>query len=90
MGSLAIQGYPSRCAANHVGVIINDGDSETFSCCPMATGVLSSVASQQYVRRNNTCAANEVLTGMASSAYSNPVLVECTSVNTQFFQPALV
>ncbi len=77
------RGYPSQCPLGHAVTIINDGQSETMTCCPMDLGVFASdgAGNQPIFTRDNICAANELLVGMQSSAFANPVRVQCSPID---------
>lgn len=74
--------YPAKCGDNQVMAIINDGNTQEMTCCPInGTNVFSSVASEKFQQRQGKCLADEVGVGMVSASTST---IYCSKINTQY------
>lgn len=76
--------YPAKCEANHVIAVINDGNFQEMTCCPLVgKDILSTNTSEQYLRRIGRCQSDEVGVGMEAAAGS---IIYCTKINSQFLK----
>jgi len=76
--------YPAKCNANEVMAVINDGNTQEMTCCPLqGSNILSSNPAEQYQPRTGRCLADEVGVGMVSAKDSQ---IYCTKINTQFLK----
>jgi hypothetical protein len=77
------RGY-GKCDANQVVVIVNDGEAQEMTCCPVvAQNILSTKPDEVQIQRTGVCQANEVCTGMIDPHDPG---IYCTKINTQFMQ----
>jgi hypothetical protein len=82
--TLGKRGY-GTCGFQEVLVIVNDGDKQEMTCCPIGPDVLSTTPGEQNLLRTGGCLVDEVGTGMQSP--STPAIY-CTKLNVALFQTA--
>ncbi len=76
------RGY-GNCQANEVVVIVNDGNAQEMTCCPLlGKNIFSKEASELFVARQGLCQANEVLTGMTNTSGG----IICSKINTKYLE----
>jgi hypothetical protein len=86
-GCTALPSYGKRgygqCSNGQVVVIVNDGDAQEMTCCPVGANVLSTVPAEQQLLRTGFCLPDEVATGMADP--TAPAIF-CTKINTAYLK----
>lgn len=76
--------YPAQCADNQVMAVINDGETQEMTCCPVnGTNVFSAVPTERFQQRTGQCQPDEVGVGMVSAQSST---IYCSRINTQYLK----
>lgn len=70
-----------KCAENEVVVIVNDGNAQEMTCCPLTgKNIFSKNTAELFVARTGLCQTDEVLTGMTNTTGS----IICSKINAKY------